>query len=177
MIIVVASRREGRVAFCRVAHFARGLYQGDRAIAKRNVFLDAFLSASDVLFSVVLHYHFHYHYHCRFISSMYVNPAAGVTTTTTTTMTQSLGAATLNEFKRTHKKSQTDMAAAAAAAAAAAVAEAAEEAPSVTARLDLLLEKKRNAVLGPSKISTAESRGEREYQVCNVVYVPTVSYG
>lgn len=76
---------------------------------------------------------------------------------------QSLGAATLNEFKRTHKKSQTDMAAAAAAAAA--VAEATEEAPSVTARLDLLLEKKRNAVLGPSKISTAESRGEREYQV------------
>lgn len=34
----------------------------------------------------------------------------------------------------------------------------------MTARLGLLLEKKRDAVLGPSKISTAESRGEREYQ-------------
>lgn len=60
------------------------------------------------------------------------------------------------------------MAAATAAAAAAAVVEAAEEAPSVTARLDLLLERKRNAVLGPSKISTAESRGEREYQVHDI---------
>lgn len=78
---------------------------------------------------------------------------------------QSLGAATLNEFKRTHKKSQTDMAAAAAAVAASPVVEAAEEAPSATARLDLLLDKKRNAVLGPSKISMAESRGERDYQV------------
>ncbi|CAN0468562.1 unnamed protein product [Ectocarpus sp. 8 AP-2014] len=87
---------------------------------------------------------------------------------------QGLGAATLNEFKRSHKKSQTESvaatAAAAAAAAAAATAAAAsagdstEEAPSVTARLGLLLEKKRDAVLGPSKISTAESRGEREYQ-------------
>lgn len=60
------------------------------------------------------------------------------------------------------------VATAAAAAAAAAVTgddtSAAEEAPSVTARLDLLLEKRRNALLGPSKISTAESRGEREYQ-------------
>lgn len=85
---------------------------------------------------------------------------------------QSLGAATLNEFKRSHKKSQTDMAAAnaAAAATAAAVVEAAEEAPSVTARLDLLLERKRNAVLGPSKISTAESRGEREYQVPTAIW-------
>lgn len=79
---------------------------------------------------------------------------------------QSLGAATLNEFKRSHKKSQTEGAATAAAAAgAAADGEVAEETPSVTARLDLLLEKKRNAVLGPSKISAAESRGEREYQV------------
>lgn len=97
------------------------------------------------------------------LSATYVallpRPTAGIT------MMQSLGAATLNEFKRTHKQSQTDMAAAAAVAAATAVAEAAKEAPSVTARLDLLLEKKRSAVLGPSKISTSESRGEREYQV------------
>ncbi|CAM9638731.1 unnamed protein product [Ectocarpus fasciculatus] len=85
---------------------------------------------------------------------------------------QGLGAATLNEFKRSHKKSQTESvaataaaaAAAAAAATAASVGDSTEEAPSVTARLGLLLEKKRDAVLGPSKISTAESRGEREYQ-------------
>ncbi|CAN0537894.1 unnamed protein product, partial [Ectocarpus sp. 12 AP-2014] len=83
---------------------------------------------------------------------------------------QGLGAATLNEFKRSHKKSQTESvaataaAAAAAATAAASAADSTEEAPSVTARLGLLLEKKRDAVLGPSKISTAESRGEREYQ-------------
>ncbi|CAM9596779.1 unnamed protein product, partial [Hapterophycus canaliculatus] len=78
---------------------------------------------------------------------------------------QSLGAATLNEFKRSHKKSQTEGAAtAAAAAAAAADGEVSEETPSATARLDLLLEKKRSAVLGPSKISAAESRAEREYQ-------------
>lgn len=84
---------------------------------------------------------------------------------------QSLGAATLNEFKRSHKKSQTEGAAtAAAAAAAAADGEVAEDTPSVTARLDLLLEKKRNAVLGPSKISTAESRGEREYQARRVEF-------
>ncbi|CAB1097827.1 unnamed protein product [Ectocarpus sp. CCAP 1310/34] len=82
---------------------------------------------------------------------------------------QGLGAATLNEFKRSHKKSQTESVAAAAAAAAAATAAAStadstEKAPSVTARLGFPLEKKRDAVLGPSKISTAESRGEREYQ-------------
>ncbi len=90
-----------------------------------------------------------------------------VGTTTQPNATQGLGAATLNEFKRTHKKALTEnaaTAATAAAAAAAAVVEAAEDAPSVTARLDLLLEKKRDAVLGPSKISTAESRGAREYQ-------------
>ncbi|CAN0138693.1 unnamed protein product, partial [Ectocarpus sp. 12 AP-2014] len=68
---------------------------------------------------------------------------------------QGLGAATLNEFKRSHKKSQTESVAATAAAAAAAATTAAasagdstEEAPSVTARLGLLLEKKRDAVLG-----------------------------
>ncbi|CBJ25653.1 protein phosphatase 2C (ISS) [Ectocarpus siliculosus] len=82
---------------------------------------------------------------------------------------QGLGAATLNEFKRSHKKSQTESVAATAAAAAAATAVASagdstEEALPVTARLGLLLEKKRDAELGPSKISTAESRGEREYQ-------------
>lgn len=67
----------------------------------------------------------------------------------------------MNEFKRTHKKSA-DVAAAADAV------DTPEEPPSVTARLGALLDKKRNTVLGPSTISTAECRGQREYQASNV---------
>ena len=66
----------------------------------------------------------------------------------------------MNEFKRTHKKS-------ADVAAATAVVDTEEEPPSVTARLGALLDKKRNAVLGPSTISTAECRSQREYQASN----------
>lgn len=63
----------------------------------------------------------------------------------------------MNEFKR-HKKSQL------AAVASTAVVDMPEEAPVGAASLGAFLEKKRNAVLGPSKISTAENRGQREYQ-------------
>lgn len=39
-----------------------------------------------------------------------------------------------------------------------------EDTPLIAARLDTFLEKKTGAVLGPSKISTAECRGQRPYQ-------------
>lgn len=45
------------------------------------------------------------------------------------------------------------------------VSEIEHENASVAARLDTLREKKRAAMLGPSKISAAESRGQRPYQV------------
>lgn len=64
----------------------------------------------------------------------------------------------MNEFKRTHKKSQSVT------AAATVVVDTPEDTSSLNAGLGALMEKKRNAVLGPSKISTAECRGQREYQ-------------
>lgn len=73
---------------------------------------------------------------------------------------QGLRAATINEFKRHKKTSQADTVATSNPN----IADTAEEAPSVTDRLGALLKKKRNAVLGPSKTTTAESRGQREYQ-------------
>ncbi|CAM9272566.1 unnamed protein product [Sphacelaria rigidula] len=71
---------------------------------------------------------------------------------------QSLGAATENEFKRQKKTPVVQS------GAQEVVSEIEHENASVAARLDTLREKKRAAMLGPSKISAAESRGQRPYQ-------------
>lgn len=70
---------------------------------------------------------------------------------------QGLGEATMKEFKRHKKLTPTKTPVAT-------PDPSSEDTPSITARLGTFLEKKRSAVLGPSKISTAECRGQRPYQ-------------
>lgn len=87
---------------------------------------------------------------------------------------QGLGAATLNEFKR-HKTAQPPT------PVTPIVGDSPEETPTFTTRLDTLSGKKGRGLLGPPKISTAESRGQREYQArrgwpATHVYLPLPKY-
>lgn len=76
-----------------------------------------------------------------------------------TAASQGLAAATEQEFKRLKKTPGIENGTHEAAP------EGVETETPVAANLDFLFEKKRNPVLGPAKISAAESRGQRPYQV------------